>query len=105
MTVKHLTNKGLPAVLGDAEDADFWDNINLDKVKLVMLALPSIDDMQNIAEQLRLNEYSGAIAGIARYADEQEQLESYGINHVFNFFAEAGTGFAEESLKIISKPR
>ncbi|GAA3913960.1 cation:proton antiporter family protein [Litoribacillus peritrichatus] len=104
-TIKNLSEDGMPAVLGDAEDADFWDNINLNKVKLVMLALPSIDDMQNITEQLRFNNYKGSIAGIARYADEQLLLQSYGIDHVFNFFSEAGTGFAEESLKIINEPQ
>lgn len=101
-TIKHLIDEGLPVVLGDAEDADFWDNLKLNKVKLVMLALPSIEDMKNITEQLQLSHYQGSIAGIARYADEQETLKEYGIDHVFNFFSEAGTGFAEESLKIIA---
>jgi predicted Kef-type K+ transport protein len=101
-TIKHLTDEGLPVVLGDAEDADFWENLNLNKVKLVMLALPSIEDMKNITEQLQLSQYKGSIAGIARYADEQEILQECGIDHVFNFFAEAGSGFAEESLKIIA---
>ncbi|GLQ32278.1 cation:proton antiporter family protein [Litoribrevibacter albus] len=101
-TIKRLTEEGLPVVLGDAEDADFWDNLNLDRVKLVMLALPSIEDMQNISEQLQLSHYKGSIAGIARYVDEQEILRESGIDHVFNFFAEAGSGFAEESLKIIT---
>jgi predicted Kef-type K+ transport protein len=100
-TIKNLTAEGLPVVLGDAEDADFWDNLKLDKVKLVMMALPSIEDMKNITEQLNLSSYKGDIAGIARYADEQDQLSSFGVDHVFNFFSEAGTGFAEESLKII----
>lgn len=102
LTIKHLTEEGLPVVMGDAEDADFWDNLNLAPVKLVMLALPSIEDMKNITEQLQLSNYKGSIAGIARYADEQELLRESGIDHVFNFFAEAGSGFAEESLKIIA---
>jgi len=101
-TINRLTEEGLPVVLGDAEDADFWDNLSLEKVKLVMLALPSIQDMKNISEQLQLSNYQGSIAGIARYADEQRTLQEYGIDHVFNFFSEAGTGFAEESLKILS---
>jgi len=58
--------------------------------------------MKNISEQLQLSNYQGSIAGIARYADEQRTLQEYGIDHVFNFFSEAGTGFAEESLKILS---
>ena len=101
-TIKRLTQKDFPVVLGDAEDADFWDNLSLERVKLVMLALPSIEDMKNITEQLQLSQYSGKIVGIARYADEQKILKTYGIDHVFNFFSEAGSGFAEESLKVLN---
>jgi predicted Kef-type K+ transport protein len=102
-TIKHLIGEGLPVVLGDAEDADFWENMKLHQVKLVMLALPSIEDMKHITEQLNFMNYQGDIACIARYADEQKTLREFGASHVFNFFAEAGTGFAEESLKIIKE--
>jgi glutathione-regulated potassium-efflux system ancillary protein KefC len=48
--------------------------------------------------------YQGRIATVARYDDEHLQLEEFGIDKVFNFYTEAGVGFAEESLALLPKP-
>jgi len=45
--------------------------------------------------------FEGQIAAIARYQDERDTLLASGIDNVFNFYTEAGTGFAEESLTLI----
>ncbi|MDU0355099.1 hypothetical protein RS130_15395 [Paraglaciecola aquimarina] len=88
---------------GDGEDVELWQNMDLTGVKLVLLALPSIEDICNITEQLNHAKYQGKIASIARYEDEIEPLLAAGSDKVFNFFTEAGTGFAEESLQLITK--
>ena len=49
--------------------------------------------------------YPGKIAAIARFEDDREALLSYGIHKVFNFFVEAGIGFAEDSLRLIDYER
>jgi len=96
---------GLHVFFGDGEDADLWENFDTSAIKLVLLALPSIEDATNITEQLHKANYSGQIAAIARYEDERINLEKAGINKVFNFYTEAGTGFAEESLAMITPGR
>jgi len=96
---------GMNVFFGDGEDADLWESLDLSSVKLVLLALPSIDDSVNISRQLRTAKYQGKVAAIARYEDEREQLLDNGIDNVFNFFTEAGTGFAEESLNLIGEKR
>jgi len=68
---------------------------------LILLALPSIGDVQNITAQLKCAHYKGKIAAIARYEDERMTLLASGIDRVFNFYTEAGSGFAEESLAMI----
>ncbi|MFD2166489.1 cation:proton antiporter [Thalassotalea euphylliae] len=100
--VDWLTTEHVQAFCGDAESRDFWETIDLDKLKLVMIAVPSVKDTINITHQLRLANYQGQIAAIARFDDEREQLEELGINKVFNFYHEAGVGFAEESLAMMS---
>lgn len=95
----HLANRH--AVLADADDIDFWSCPNLHNVKLVMLAIPTINDMKNITQQLQHCNYNGKIAAIAQYEDEQQQLKDMGIDYVFSYFAEVGSGFAEESLHLI----
>lgn len=96
-----LNEKGLNSYVGDAEDAYFWQNINLNTIKLVLLALPSVQDSMNITTILRSAQYTGKIAAIARYEDEREKLEELGIDKVFNFYTEAGVGFADESIALI----
>lgn len=99
--VLKLSEQGINAFAGDGEDADLWENINLETVKLILLALPSIDDDINILQQLMQANYQGKVAAIARFEDERNRLIEAGINNVFNFYKEAGIGFAEESLEII----
>jgi len=97
--------KGMQVMFGDAEDIDLWENMNLDNIKLVLLALPSIDDCINIVEQLRNANYQGNIAAIARFEDDRRKLLSAGIGNVFNFYVEAGSGFADESLKLLREAK
>lgn len=99
--VKWLNDSGIRAYTGDAEDADFWENINLECIEMVLLALPSINDSMSITTQLQRINYQGKIAAIARYDDERQELESFGVDKVFNFYTEAGVGFAEESMALI----
>lgn len=99
--VKKQKRKGMHVFPGDGEDPDVWENFDLTQIKLILLALPSVQDSHNITQQLREAHYHGKIAAIARYEDEKEKLLHGGIDNVFNFFTEAGTGFAEESLQMI----
>lgn len=99
--VAWLREKDKQCFAGDAEDIDFWEDIHLDRIKLVLLALPSVQDMKNITKLLRTANYQGKIAAIARFDDEREELCALGIDKVFNFYNEAGVGFAEESCELI----
>jgi predicted Kef-type K+ transport protein len=98
-----LTGKGVEAYYGDAEDIHFWESMDLSKLELVLLALPSVQDAISITTQLNAANYQGKIAAVARYDDERLQLEEFGIDKVFNFYTEAGVGFAEESLDLLPK--
>jgi predicted Kef-type K+ transport protein len=97
--------QGMHVFVGDAENADVWDAIDVTSTKLVLLAVPSLLDCRNITLQLKLAGYQGRIAAIARYEDEREPLLAAGVDKVFNFFTEAGAGFAEDSLLLIDEPR
>ncbi|TYK66798.1 cation:proton antiporter family protein [Colwellia echini] len=96
-----LAEQGIEAYYGDAEDIHFWESIDLSKIELVLLAMPSVIDAITITTQLRAANYQGKIAAVARYDDERVQLEEFGIDKVFNFYTEVGVGFAEESLALL----
>ncbi len=93
--------QGRLVVCADGEDIDFWETIELDKIRLVMLALPSTEDVSNICHQLKTAGYQGKIAAIARFEDDRRRLERLGIDKVLNFYTEAGLGFAEESIQLL----
>ena len=100
--ISWLNSQGMQAYFGDAEDINFWEKIHLDKLQLILLAVPSVQDCFNITAQLQAANYQGKIAAIARFDDERGALEEFGIDKVFNFYNEAGVGFAEESAAMIS---
>jgi len=103
--VSSLREQNYKAILGDGENIDLWENVDISKIELILLALPSIEDSSNITNQLRTAAYSGKIAAIARYEDEVQPLLDVGVDKVFNFFAEAGLGFAEESFEMLNHAR
>jgi predicted Kef-type K+ transport protein len=101
--VNKLNTKNQHTIVGDGENIDLWENLDLSNVKLVLLALPSIEDSANITSQLRNASYAGQIAAIARYKDEVDPLLKKGVDRVFNFFNDAGLGFAEESINMMEE--
>ena len=60
-----------------------------------MLALPNLRSNLNALQQLQDISFPGRIAAIARFPDEAELLQDAGATAVFNFYTEAGSGFAE----------
>ncbi len=101
--IKQMADEHNTAIVGDGENIDLWESLDISNVQLVLLALPSIQDSSNITAQLRQANYSGQIAAIARYEDEVEPLLAKGVDKVFNFFTDAGLGFAEESISLLNE--
>ncbi|GAB3110239.1 cation:proton antiporter [Aestuariicella hydrocarbonica] len=100
--IRKQKEQGMHVFFGDGEDADLWETLDTSSIKLILLALPTIEDSINVCRQLQSAIYCGQIAAIARYEDERMQLLESGIDKVFNFYTEAGTGFADESLRMIN---
>lgn len=99
--VENHRQAGRNVILGDAEDPDFWRHIDLDSINLIMLAMPSYLDVLEATKQLGQAGYRGKTAGIARHDDEKQKLLAVGLDQAFNFYAEAGAGFAEESIHLL----
>lgn len=94
---------GRNVILGDAEDIDFWHDVDLSKLCLIMLAMPSLDDMQQSVKFLNDSGYAGTIAAVAKYDDDCATLEAAGVDRSFNFYAEAGAGFAEHARQQLAQ--
>ena len=98
--VRHQSH-GRRVILGDAEDEDFWEQVDLQHIDLILLALPTLEDVVVTNEQLRRLRYHGKVTTTAKYQDEINILLDAGVHIVFNFYAEAGKGFASESQRLI----
>ncbi len=94
--------KGYNVVNGDADDIDFWEQLDVSKIRVVMLAIPSTAEMKNIILQLKQTDFNGRIAAVARYEDERKELIALGADVVFNYYAEVGAGFAEECTHLLA---
>ena len=99
--VKKHQLAGRQVVLGDAEDVDFWSQLPLHNISLIMLSTPNVAEMQSIIEQIRGCGFYGRIVCVARYEDDRQQLLNAGADSVFSYFAEVGAGFAEEGKRLL----
>jgi predicted Kef-type K+ transport protein len=101
-TVRELQEKGRNVIHGDATDSDFWERVTLGsegRVGLVMLAMPEHAQNLYAARRLAACRYGGVVAAVAHFDDEIAELEREGVAAVFNFYTEAGTGFAEHVVE------
>jgi predicted Kef-type K+ transport protein len=90
-----LETKGFDVLRGDAEDVDFWRQVIQSQVRLVLLALPTHQDMLKAAKLLRKQGFSGRIGAVSRYEDDRLELEQAGVDAAYNYYQEVGTGFAD----------
>jgi predicted Kef-type K+ transport protein len=79
----------------DSEDPGFWDNLDLDAIGAVMLALPEPEAKRIAAAQLRARGYTGLITATSVYPEESADIAAAGADLTFNYYDEVGVGFAE----------
>jgi predicted Kef-type K+ transport protein len=98
-TINKLKAENKNVLLGDGEDSDFWESLALKNTKLIMLALPTLQDLTESMRQLKEAGYQGSVVAVAKYEDERRQLEECGIDAVYNYYNEAGSGFARHAFE------
>jgi predicted Kef-type K+ transport protein len=103
--VVRLKQDNYRIIFGDAEDVDFWRNVVGGQLHLVMLALPTHDDVLLAVKLLRSTGYCGQIGAVTKYNDTYEELVEAGVDAVFNYYTEVGTGFADHVQRTIEKPQ
>ena len=87
-------------ILGDSGSPEFWQRIKSNnQLELIMLCMPNHEANKNAIEAIRDCDYSGKIAAVTQFPDEEEELQEMGINATFNMYAEVGTGFAQHVLQ------
>lgn len=109
--VERLREQGRHVIQASALDSDFWDRFLLgqSKVHLIFLAMPDLEENLYVTQKLTSTGFAGRIAAIVKYPEDSEALREAGAHHIFNFYTEAGSGFAadvtEALLPSASRPR
>jgi hypothetical protein len=104
--VKEHQAAGRNVIFGDAADVDFWERATSSgkiKIRLVMLAMPEHSANMLAVKEITARKFEGIIAAAAKFDDEVEDLKQAGAQAVYNYYAEAGYGFAEHARELMGK--
>lgn len=85
---------GRDVLVGDASDLGLWQRLPQEQISKIILALSNHTETVRVTKMLRATGYHGVIAAVAKFDDHLQELKGLGVI-AFNFYAEAGAGFAE----------
>lgn len=86
--------QGRHVIYADVSDEEVLARLPFGQIEHIMLALSNQKETLAVAKKIQRQGFKGNLAATAKYADEVEKLQSLGVI-AFNFYAEAGAGFAE----------
>jgi predicted Kef-type K+ transport protein len=96
---------GRRVVYADAEDPSFWSRLNLGRIRLIMLTLPDPHAKHIAARALRARGYAGFLSATFVYPEEKPGLIEAGCDVAYNYYTEAGVGFARDTVDMIEGGR
>lgn len=91
---QHRTS-GRRVLYADAEDPGLWQNLNLDGVEAIMLAMPELEANKIAVKQLRKCGYTGHVSATGVFPEHITEVMEAGADIAYNYYDEAGVGFAE----------
>lgn len=92
--VQSHIEQGRTVLVGDASDMDLWQRLPQERIRKIILALSNHTETVRVTKMLRAYGFQGVIAAVAKFDDHLQELKAMGVIS-FNFYAEAGAGFAE----------
>ncbi len=90
---------GRRVVYGDIQDKELWDNIELNKIKSIIIAMGNRDVKLNATQAVRATGYSRPLYVITMRQNENEILQKAGANPVTIPIRHAGERMAELSME------
>jgi len=95
---------GRRVAYADAEDPAFWHLLNIDRLRAIMLALPDLQAKVSAARALRKRGFRGLLSATHLYPEEQEPIIEAGCDVTYNYYTEAGVGFARHTYDALRAP-
>lgn len=100
---RHL-REGRRVAYADAEDPGFWQLLNVDRLQAIMLAIPDLDAKLLACRELRERGFRGLISATHVFPEELAPILAAGCDVSYNYFSEAGVGFARHTWEALSQP-
>ena len=91
---------GRRVIYGDIQDTDLWSNMELSKVKSVMIAMGNESVKENATKTLRAVGFEGLIYVLTMREEEAEKMQAAGASAVSIPIKEAGERLAELSADL-----
>jgi predicted Kef-type K+ transport protein len=92
---------GRRVVYADAEDPSFWQLLNVDRLKAILLAIPEVEPKLLASRELRRRGYKGLLSATHVYEEERAPILEAGCDVTYNYFNEAGVGFARDTWEAL----
>ncbi|MDD4914444.1 MAG: cation:proton antiporter [Methylococcales bacterium] len=89
---------GRRVVYADVVESEIWGRLPLEKVKGIILTLPSFENRMNVIKQLRKHGFPGMIGTICYQIEDGHKLKQQGASFVIHPLVEAGKQLAEQML-------
>jgi predicted Kef-type K+ transport protein len=96
--VQEHKNAGRSVVLADAEDSDFWSNVQLNLLEVAVLAIDDLESKLIAARKLRERGFTGAIIAHALYEENVALIQEAGADETYLTMQEAGASMAGHAL-------
>jgi predicted Kef-type K+ transport protein len=93
--------EGRRVVYADAEDPNFWQLLNVEPLKAILLAFPEVEVKRHASRELRRRGYAGLLSATHVYEEERQPILDAGCDVTYNYFTEAGVGFARDSWEAL----
>ena len=95
---------GRRVVYADAEDASFWSLLNIERLRVILLAVPDVNAKCIAARSLRRRGFHGLLSATYVYAEEEQPILDAGCDVTYNYFTEAGVGLARDTAEAMQPP-
>jgi hypothetical protein len=96
---------GRRVVYADAEDPSFWQLLNLERLRAIMLAVPDLEAKLTAARQLRRRGFKGLLSATHLYPEEYAPIIEAACDVTYNYYTEAGVGFARHTYETLRESR
>jgi predicted Kef-type K+ transport protein len=96
--------EGRRVAYADAEDPNFWLLLNIERLRAIMLAVPDLEAKVSAARALRARGYKGLLSATHLFPEEYEPIIAAGCDVSYNYYTEAGVGFARHTYERLRAP-